>query len=179
MDVRPGNFDTLNPRMLARLIGDSRVAQTYGDIIPLNERLEELADDDNRKEKSGEKSKKSKDDENSTSGIESSQTDDDSSSSSDDEDSDFEPTVDRDRKVPDLVLRPEKLDSLMVPDSSKGWRKYDFDAENVEIPDYEFADPLPDPFCEIDLRQVARLKWNWRDQTKSRPGDGCLNGNFR
>ncbi|KAK3086235.1 hypothetical protein FSP39_015604 [Pinctada imbricata] len=176
VDVRPGNFDTLNPRMLARLMGDSRVAQTYGDIIPLNERLAETEDEETKTEKSEEKSKKAKDDENSTSGIESSQTDDDSGSSSDDEDSDFEPTVDRDRKVPDLVLRPEKLDSLVVPDSAKGWRKYDFDADNVEIPEYEFADPLPEPFRDIDLRQMARLKWNWRDQTKARPGDGCLNG---
>jgi hypothetical protein len=48
------------------------------------------------------------------------------------------------------------------------WRKFDFDADNVHFPIYAFANPLPDPFEDLDLRQIARLKWNWRDQTRHR-----------
>lgn len=118
-----------------------------------------------------------KDDDVSTSGIDSTQSNDDdisSSSSDSEEDSDYEPSIDQNRDVPDLHLRPEKLDSFSIPDSAKGWRKFDFDANEYDIPVYEFADPLPEPYQEIDLRQTARLKWSWRDQTKHRPGDSEL-----
>ncbi|XP_062609028.1 uncharacterized protein LOC134270802 isoform X2 [Saccostrea cucullata] len=171
-DVRPGPFDSLNPRVLSTLIGDSYKQQTFGDRIPGSDN--EKDDEDDSEKLKAEKSKRSKekDEDNSTSGIESSQTDDDSSgSSSDDEDSDFEPEVDKNREVPDLILRPEKLDSFVVPDSSKGWRKYDFDADHVDIPPYEFADPIPEPFSDLDLRQMARLKWNWRDHTRAKAKD--------
>ncbi|XP_061162924.1 uncharacterized protein LOC133172122 isoform X2 [Saccostrea echinata] len=171
-DVRPGPFDSLNPRVLSSLIGDSYKQQTFGDRIPGSDN--EKDDEDDSEKLKAEKSKRSKekDEDNSTSGIESSQTDDDSSgSSSDDEDSDFEPEIDKNREVPDLILRPEKLDSFVVPDSSKGWRKYDFDADHVDIPPYEFADPIPEPFSDLDLRQMARLKWNWRDHTRAKAKD--------
>ncbi|XP_048762635.2 uncharacterized protein LOC125671155 isoform X3 [Ostrea edulis] len=171
-DVRPGPFDSLNPRVLSSLIGDSYQPHTFGDRIPGTDNEKEEEDDDEKLKSETNKRNKEKDEDNSTSGIESSQTDDDSSgSSSDDEDSDYEPEVDKNREVPDLILRPEKLDSFVVPDSSKGWRKYDFDADHVDIPPYEFADPIPEPFSDLDLRQMARLKWNWRDHTRAKPKD--------
>jgi hypothetical protein len=43
----------------------------------------------------------------------------------------------------------------VLPDSAKGWRKFDFDADNVHFPIYAFANPLPDPFEDLDLRQIA------------------------
>ncbi|XP_022340028.1 uncharacterized protein LOC111134855 isoform X5 [Crassostrea virginica] len=169
-DVRPGPFDSLNPRVLSTLIGDSYKPHTFGDRIPDDNEKEEDSDEKVKSEKS--RKSKEQDEDNSTSGIESSQTEDESSgSSSDDEDSDYEPEVDKNREVPDLILRPEKLDSFVVPDSSKGWRKYDFDAEHVDIPPYEFADPIPEPFNDLDLRQMARLKWNWRDHTRAKAKD--------
>lgn len=167
-DVRPGPFDSLNPRVLSSLIGDSYKPHTFGDRIPGTDTEKDDDEDENVKSEKRKKVKE-KDDDNSTSGIESSQTEDESSgSSSDDEDSDYEPEVDKNREVPDLILRPEKLDSFVVPDSSKGWRKYDFDADHVDIPPYEFADPIPEPFSDLDLRQMARLKWNWRDHTRAK-----------
>lgn len=161
-DVKPGNYDTLNPRVLGNLIGDSRPKSSYGDRIP-------SPDDSDEKQKA-------KDDDVSTSGIDSIRTDDDSSSStsSDDEDSDYEPSIDRNRSAPSLNLRPEKLDSLSIPDSSKGWRKFDFEADVIDILPYEFPVALPDPFNDLDLRQITRLKWNWRDQTKARPEESIV-----
>lgn len=155
-DVRPGNFDSLNPRVLSHLLSDNISPTSYGEI-PKNLIKPERNDSP----------QKPKDDDVSTSGIESTPTD-DTSSSDDEDDSDYEPEVDENRLAPDLYLRPEKLDSLVLPDSAKGWRKFDFDADNVHFPIYAFANPLPDPFEDLDLRQIARLKWNWRDQTRHR-----------
>jgi len=165
-DVRPGNFDTLTPHVLANLINSSnKGAPTFGDRVP--------SEEDSTEEKYVSKKYVTiKDDDVSTSGVDSTHSVDDSTAdSSEEDDSDYEPSLDRDRDVPDLKLRPEKLDSLVVPDSAKGWRKFDFDANDVDIPPYEFVEPLPEPFSELDLRQVARLKWSWRDQTKERPQD--------
>ncbi|XP_052061049.1 interaptin-like isoform X4 [Mytilus californianus] len=157
-DVRPGNFDSLNPRVLSHLLNDTLTTSSYGEIAAsINQNGDEISS----------KTKDTKDDDVSTSGIESNPTD-DTSSSDDEDDSDFEPEVDENRLAPELYLRPEKLDSLLLPDSAKGWRKFDFDADNVNIPFYGFSNPLPDSFRDLDLRQIARLKWNWRDQTRHR-----------
>ncbi|XP_021375884.1 uncharacterized protein LOC110464787 isoform X3 [Mizuhopecten yessoensis] len=167
-DVRPGNFDTLTPNVLANLISSNsyKTAPRYGDPGPSGE---EPLEDKNRKSTSP-----PKDDDVSTSGIDSTHSAEDisSSSSSSDEDSDYEPSVDRNRDVPDLNLRPEKLDSFVIPDSAKGWRKFDFDVDETDIPPYEFEEVLPESFRDLDFRQIARLKWSWRDQTKERPNDG-------
>ncbi|XP_060077986.1 uncharacterized protein LOC132557507 [Ylistrum balloti] len=168
-DVRPGNFDTLTPNVLANLIsGNSyKTAPRYGDRGHFGE---ESVEDKNKKSTTP-----PKDDDVSTSGIDSTHSaeeDISSSSSSSDEDSDYEPSVDRNRDVPDLNLRPEKLDSFVIPDSAKGWRKFDFDVDETDIPPYEFEEVLPESFRELDFRQIARLKWSWRDQTKDRPNDG-------
>lgn len=156
-DVRPGNFDSLNPRILSHLLSDTLTTSSCAGL-PKNQQ-----EHDGRNEG---RIHDAKDDDISTSGIDSTPTDD--TSDDDDDDSDYEPEVDENRLAPELYLRPEKLDSLVLPDSAKGWRKFDFDADNVNIPVYTFANPLPDPFHDLDLRQVARLKWNWRDQTRQR-----------
>ncbi|XP_071174614.1 uncharacterized protein MAL13P1.304-like isoform X4 [Mytilus edulis] len=157
-DVRPGNFDSLNPRVLSHLLNDTLTTSSYGEIA---------ATYNQNGDESSSKTKDTKDDDVSTSGIESNPTD-DTSSSDDEDDSDFEPEVDENRLAPELYLRPEKLDSLLLPDSAKGWRKFDFDADNVSYPYYPFSNPLPESFRELDMRQIARLKWNWRDQTRQR-----------
>ncbi|XP_033753689.1 uncharacterized protein LOC117337042 isoform X2 [Pecten maximus] len=167
-DVRPGNFDTLTPNVLANFISGSsyKTAPRYGDRGHFEE---ESLDDKNKKSTTS-----PKDDDVSTSGIDSTHSAEDdisSSSSSSDEDSDYEPSVDGNRDVPDLNLRPEKLDSFVIPDSAKGWRKFDFDVDENDIPPYEFEEVLPESFKDLDFRQIARLKWSWRDQTKERPND--------
>jgi len=130
--VRPGNFDSLNPRVLSHLLSDNISSTSYGEI-PKNLIKPERNDSP----------PKPKDDDVSTSGIESTPID-DTSSSDDEDDSDYEPEVDENLLAPDLYPRPEKLDSLVLPDSAKSWRKFDFDADNVHFPIYAFANPLPD-----------------------------------
>ena len=87
---------------------------------------------------------------------------------SDDEDIP-EPSVDKERSAPDLFLRPEKLDSMYVPEGRKGMIKYDFDAENVDIPEYEFAYILPEELQSLDVRAASATDRNWRQLTKNRP----------
>lgn len=66
--------------------------------------------------------------------------------------------------IPHLELRPEKFDSVYIPGLPKGdRRKYDFDAENVDIPLYEFASPLSETTRQLDLRDLCRRDRNWRD----------------
>ena len=109
-----------------------------------------------------------KDDTSTTSGIDSGASDQVSQSS--DEDSDFEPDIDPDITIPKLNLRPEKLDAIYIPEPKRGWRQYDFDMANIDLPPYEFKSPFPEFVEEIDLKQMAKLNWNWRNHLKAKTG---------
>ncbi|XP_048254806.1 uncharacterized protein LOC125381653 isoform X2 [Haliotis rufescens] len=142
LDVTPGDFDTLSPNVLADLLGRSRITpHNFGDRV--------------------------KDDDVSTSGIDSPNSDNHDSSS--DSDSEPEPPVDSNRPVPQLQLRPEKLDAIYVPEDRRDRRRFDFDAEHVDIPAYEFETTLPEPFGRLDLKVIARQKYDWRDILSVRP----------
>ncbi|XP_067650805.1 uncharacterized protein [Haliotis asinina] len=141
-DVTQGNFDTLSPNVLADLLGKSTITpHSFGDRV--------------------------KDDDMSTSGIDSPNSENDDSSS--DSEREPEPPVDSNRPVPQLQLRPEKLDAIYVPEDRKDRRRFDFDAEHVDIPPYEFESALPEPFGRLDLKVIARQKYDWRDILSVRP----------
>ncbi|KAK3608066.1 hypothetical protein CHS0354_031054 [Potamilus streckersoni] len=166
-DIKPGKFDTLSPFVLADLVTDgespdsgySKDTETARVIEKVDSRTEGVADDVST-----------------TSGIESSNSSDDSSSE-EDEDSDFEPEVDPNREIPDLNLRPEKLDKLYIPEPNKGWRKFDFDMDIVDLPPYDFKNPFPEELADIDLRQIAKTKGNlsqYRPSSKDTPLDSIF-----
>lgn len=106
------------------------------------------------------------DDTSTTSGIDSGASDNESPSS--DEDSDYEPDIDAAITIPELNLRPEKLDAIYKPEPKRGWRQYDFDMSNIDLPPYEFQSPFPEDLEDLDLRQMAKLKWNWRNHVKTK-----------
>ena len=168
-DVRPGKFDTLRPSVAAELMGPvERPTSDYDgpadDKAPFVEEL--IAETKKYIEN---------DDTSTTSGIDSGASDNESPSS--DEDSDFEPEIDEDIVIPELNLRPEKLDAIYKPEPKRGWRQYDFDMSNIDIPPYEFQSPFPEDLEGLDLRQMAKLKWNWRNHVKSKvPRDSDLEG---
>ena len=106
-------------------------------------------------------------------GLESEEDNDDSSSSDDDDDDDNdsiselekgkEPPVDRNRRAPDLHLRPERLDQLYIPENKRDHaRRFDFDASKCEIPPYEFGCPVEEPYNKINFRFHAREGSDWR-----------------
>ncbi|XP_052817738.1 uncharacterized protein LOC128243815 isoform X2 [Mya arenaria] len=156
--VRPGKFDTLSPMVISELMGEEE-RPTSG--------YETRADDKSPfVDELVEETKKliENDDTSTTSGIDSGASDNESPSS--DEDSDFEPEIDKDIDIPQLNLRPEKLDALYIPEPKRGWRQYDFDMSNIDIPPYEFESPFPSHIEDLDLRQMAKFKWNWRNHVK-------------
>ncbi|RUS83222.1 hypothetical protein EGW08_009033 [Elysia chlorotica] len=111
-----------------------------------------------------------------TSGIESdgldSDDDKDSSDNSDDDDDNDsiselekgkEPPVDKNRRAPDLHLRPERLDQLYIPENKRDHaRRFDFDASKCEIPAYEFECPVEAPYNKINFRFHACEGSDWR-----------------
>jgi len=106
------------------------------------------------------------DDTSTTSGVDSGASD--NASSDSDTDSDYEPEIDENITIPQFNLRPERLDSIYVPEPKRGWRQYDFDMTNIEVPKYEFANPFPEYIeDQLDLKQMAKLKWNWRNHLKT------------
>lgn len=159
-DVRPGNFDTLRPTIASDLMGPAeRPTSSYeGPADAKAPFVDELIAE----------TKKfiDNDDTSTTSGIDSGASDNESPSS--DDDSDFEPEIDEDIVIPELNLRPEKLDAIYKPESKRGWRQYDFDMSNIEQPPYEFPNPIPEDLEDLDLRQMAKLKWNWRNHVKTK-----------
>lgn len=60
--------------------------------------------------------------------------------------------VDKNWEVLDLIFRFEKLDLFVVLDLFKGWWKYDFDVDYVDILFYEFVDFILELFSDLDLR---------------------------
>ncbi|KAL4235152.1 hypothetical protein ACF0H5_006790 [Mactra antiquata] len=156
--IRPGPFDTLRPQVISDLMGPSeRPTSSYdGPADDKSPFVEELVAET--------KKLLDNDDAFSTSGIDSGASDAESPSS--DEDSDFEPDIDQTINIPDLNLRPEKLDHFYIPEPKRGWRQYDFDMTNIDLPPYEFQSPFPEDLEDLDLGQMARLKWNWRNHVK-------------
>lgn len=59
--------------------------------------------------------------------------------------------VDKNWEVLDLIFRFEKLDLFVVLDLLKGWWKYDFDVDYVDILFYEFVDFILELFSDLDL----------------------------
>ena len=128
------------------------------------------------------------DDVSTTSGIDSDCGDDVSDENNDDEDDDssdsenggFEPSLDDIRRQmphPQSLfrLRPEKLDAIYVPEDKRDMRRFDFDAENVDLPPYNFKRPLPDQLAKVNLRLCAREGSDWRDfLTTAAPADATL-----
>ncbi|XP_013396138.1 uncharacterized protein LOC106163173 isoform X2 [Lingula anatina] len=110
-----------------------------------------------------------------TSGIDTSGRDSDIS----DDERIKEPDVDKSRKAPTMNLRPEHLDSVYEPDGRRDISKFDFDADNVDIPVYDFKYPLTGGFEKMDWRDLVETmifreegsddKLDWRDMTKKRP----------
>ena len=87
-----------------------------------------------------------------------------------DEDDTREPILEefqqRQMAIPQLELRPEKVDSFYIPGLPKGdRRKYDFDAEHVDIPPYEFAPALSQPLRNMNLKEICMGEKNWRELT--------------
>ena len=108
------------------------------------------------------------DDASTTSGIDTAASDIEVVSS--ETDSDFEPVIIADVNIPELNLRPEKLDAIYVPEPKRGWRQFDFDMSNLDQPPYEFKNPFPDYLDDVDLKQMAKQKWNWRHHIKQKTG---------
>jgi hypothetical protein len=74
--------------------------------------------------------------------------------------------------VPELVLRPEKLDAMHVPEYPKGdRRRYDFDAENTDIPPYEFAYPFSEELKQVKFRLLANTDNDWRQLVSTKLDD--------
>ncbi|XP_076449725.1 uncharacterized protein LOC143286062 isoform X2 [Babylonia areolata] len=179
--VDPGRFDTLSPRVLSQLLDDVQprpFSASYGDrILTRPERRPQR-----KKEGDGESKVNLNDDVSTTSGIESDGGEDDDVSEDDGEDDDssdsenggFEPSLDdlrRQMPHPQSVfrLRPEKLDAIYVPDDKRDMRRFDFDAEKVELPPYEFKCPLPDTLHKVNLRLCAREGTDWQDYLHTVP----------
>lgn len=101
-----------------------------------------------------------------------------SSSSSGESDSEDDPEDERPpeptlaevqlNKMPQLQLRPERLEALDVPVLPRGdRRKYDFDARVVDpAPAYVFADPLTFGQTTVDLAELEANDLNWRTSVK-------------
>ncbi|XP_005091749.2 putative uncharacterized protein DDB_G0291812 [Aplysia californica] len=90
-----------------------------------------------------------------------------------------EPPVDSNRTIPDLHLRPERLDHVYTPENKRDMRRFDFDAEKVDIPAYEFECPIPAPFTRINFRFHARENSDWRyHQSNLGPADPELSAMF-
>ncbi len=63
-----------------------------------------------------------------------------------------------------LKMRPEKVDSLDLPEYKRGdRRKYDFEVSTSEIPVYAFPGPLSDDLQELDLRDLSGKNKDWRE----------------
>lgn len=151
--VRPGNYDTLSPEILAQLIDPSSGSSSYGDGHSVMDKIRKLGS-----------TKYSNDENDSISGID--------STSDSERDSDYEAEMNQ-SVIPELNLRPEKLDHIYVPENKRSWKRFDFDADHVDIPPYEFKSPLPDAFGNLDLSQLVKLKQNWRDHIRHIPREEC------
>ncbi|XP_052233755.1 uncharacterized protein LOC127846506 isoform X3 [Dreissena polymorpha] len=156
-EARPGKFDTLSPMVISELMCRSeRPSSGYDDDRSPDDKspfVDELAAETKKLVEN--------DDTSTTSGIDSGASDNEIATS--DEDSEYEPDIDKDIVIPNLSLRPEKLDALYIPEPKRGWQQYDFDMSNIDLPPYEFANPFPEGIEDLDLKQMARLKWNWRN----------------
>ena len=166
--VRQGRFDTLSPFVISDLLRKSESVGTSGsetDSIPEEKSplIELLQEETRQLAETGRD-----DDASTTSGIDSAASDNEIVSS--ETDSDFEPVIIADVNIPELNLRPEKLDAIYVPEPKRGWRQFDFDMSNIELPAYLFKSPFPDYLVDIDLKQMAKQKWNWRHHLKQRTG---------
>ncbi|CAL1536537.1 unnamed protein product [Lymnaea stagnalis] len=163
--VNHGNFDTLSPAVLSQLVSDSRPLtpeSTYGSVSRRS-----------RSSKSGGKARR----------YARSLGRSDSDSSSYDADSDDEwvnllagsddeslsdmekgnePSLDPNRPIPDLHLRPELLDREYVPRRKSDMRRFDFSAENIDLPVYCFKNPVPSPLDKINIRYCALQKLDWK-----------------
>ena len=75
-------------------------------------------------------------------------------------------------KMPQLLLRPEKLDAFDIPTLPRGdRRKYDFDARVADpAPTYVYPDPLTFGPTTVDLSELETNDVNWRTTLK-RPVD--------
>lgn len=73
-----------------------------------------------------------------------------------------EPSLDPHRKVPELNLRPENLDDVYIPVNKRDMRRFDFDAEKTEVPEYPFKNPVPFPLDKISFRYYALQNIDWR-----------------
>ncbi|XP_041375326.1 uncharacterized protein LOC121388155 isoform X2 [Gigantopelta aegis] len=145
-EVNQGNFDTLNPAVLADLIGSNSSRLSFGDS-------------------SGYKVDRSRDDDSTSRTESSSDSEDDDSSTSEPEEELFSGIT----PMPEVHLRPERLDSIYVPENKKDPRRFDFDAENYDIPPYDFGHPIPEPYNKLDLKLIAKQNYEWRDIIKTKP----------
>ena len=80
------------------------------------------------------------------------------------------------KHLPQLNLRPEKIDNIYTPEYARGdRRKYDFDATNTVQPEYLFAHPLSEEMVGLQTCLLSKDDKNWRDLVEHVPDDvnGC------
>ena len=84
-----------------------------------------------------------------------------------------EPEVDKIKmaNLPNLKLRPEKADALHVPWAKGDQRKYDFDAEHLDQPTYQFKEPLSSQMSNLNLRDLSKTEKHWREMVSLKPVD--------
>ena len=74
--------------------------------------------------------------------------------------------------LPELQLRPEKVDGIYTPEYARGdRRKYDFDALNILQPAYTFSQPLSEEMMDQNLTALSQEDSNWRENVKNIPED--------
>ena len=133
--------------MLADLIGSDKSRQSYGDTSSYKDERSRDGDSLSRS---------------------------DSSSDSEDESSTSEAEPEQElfsslAPMPEVHLRPERLDSIYIPENKKDPRRFDFDAENFDIPPYDFGNPIPEPYSKLDFKLIAKQNYEWRDIIKTKP----------
>ncbi|XP_064611541.1 uncharacterized protein LOC135475547 [Liolophura sinensis] len=144
-------FSTIDSQLLSRLVLLKRPHSAYGDRVPS---LDSLTSGGSPTENTTpRRQNRSGEDVSSMSGLESNLTD-DSDYPDDEAGKGEEPLLDRHRDIAQMTLRPEKWDDIYNPPTRNDPRRFDFDAETIDLPEYEFADPLPDYCAGLDLLAV-------------------------
>lgn len=166
-------FGTVNSQLLSRLIPLKRPHSAYGDrVLSLDSLTSGGSPADNTTPRRQSKAEE-EEDVSSTSGLECNMTD-DSDSSDDEAGKGEEPLLDSHRDIPQMSLRPEKWDDIYSPPTRNDPRRFDFDAETVDLPAYEFAEPLPDYCAGLDLQAVTSPPNPLSMVTKEAGGDRLL-----
>ncbi len=164
----PRNYDCLTPEIIYQLSEGTRPESVYGErpesTVDINADSDsDASPDDGNNVKHTDVS--------STSGIGSDKDLNSDVEDTDDEENAPEPNLeDIDMsKIPQINLRPEKIDSLHIPLPKGDRKKYDFDASFVEVPPYEFKSPISEQLQHFNFREASRSEKHWCVQAKYKP----------